>query len=120
MKRRGSIWRGNNLKAVFWIVSLAACVTTAGIFRVWTRNECVRLGYIIADKETKVGKLLVERSRLQAENAAKSSPIRVARMASKQLGLKPANPKQVIVLKSNHPKKSHQQSIALDTSSMGR
>lgn len=78
---------------------IVVALVSAGVFRVWTRTESLRLGYSIAQAHEESERLLADRARLQAEVATLKSPIRVRKLASAKLGLQPPVPEQVIAIR---------------------
>jgi cell division protein FtsL len=99
-RRRAPASSFSSPRGIVWIAAIALVVMFSGLFRVWTRTECVRLGYQIAHDRSGISRLQADQARLRAEVAALKSPIRVTRIARTQLRLGPPTPEQVVVLQA--------------------
>ena len=88
------------VREAMMLLALAGVVTTAAVFRVWTRTECVRLGYVVAELRARADRLTVEQAKLSAEITTLKSPIRITQIATQQLGLVPPAPSQIVMMSS--------------------
>ena len=78
------------------LMLLVTCVATfAGIARVWTQIEAVDQGYRLARASRIHDRLLQENRALRIELQHLKRPDRVARIAARDLGLRPPEPGQV-------------------------
>jgi len=72
-----------------------AMPVTAGIFRVWVRQDAVRLGYQLSVEERERGRLQDLVRQLEIERAAERSPEHLLQWAAK-LGLQPSTSQQIL------------------------
>jgi len=71
------------------------CAATAAICQVWTRMRAIEYGYKLSKATKRHAELLELNRRLRLEVAVLTSPSRIARVASEELGLRPPTPEQI-------------------------
>ncbi len=71
------------------------CASTAAICQVWTRMRAIEYGYKLSKASKLHTELLEVNRRLRLEVAVLTSPARIAKVASEELGLRPPSPEQI-------------------------
>ena len=71
------------------------CASTAAICQVWTRMRAIEYGYKLSKASTVHAELLEANRRLRLEVAVLTSPARIAKVATEELGLRPPTPEQI-------------------------
>ncbi len=68
------------------------------LFYTWCRVQCVQIGYEIANETDRHQQLNALQNSLRIEMARLTSPERIAKIATDELGLKTPSPEQTIVI----------------------
>lgn len=88
--------------ASMMLVVLCALVLTFGaVFYLWQRYQFIHLGFEVEHLRTLKGNLAAEIEPLQMESDYLSRPERIEILARERLGMRPPQPRQVIVLENN-------------------
>ncbi|MGH7964947.1 MAG: hypothetical protein ACRERD_24560 [Candidatus Binatia bacterium] len=83
-------WRG------YAMLALVALLLT--LVQVWTRLQVVKVGYVLSNTEKLVDTLRGERRALEVEWSTRTASGRLSEQAARRLGLRSAQPGQVITL----------------------
>lgn len=80
-----------------WTIIMVLFISELFIYT-WCRIQCVKTGYEISKETDKNLKLITLQRNLKIEIAHLKSPLRIAKIATKQLGLIMPKPGQVIII----------------------
>jgi cell division protein FtsL len=84
------------------MVLAAIAIVAVAVVQVARRNECVRLGYELATASERVRAAEETHRLLQLERASLSRPERIRRLA-RELGMEPAPPDRIRVVRRGSP-----------------
>ena len=94
------IGRGGRRRGTFLRTAVYASVLLAGIlFYVWQQIQVVRLGYVIEQLKGERAALLQRHKELTLEIASLKSLKQVEERAHRDLGLRRAEPAQIVIVK---------------------
>ena len=91
--------RRTDLRPVVTAILIVASFAAVGLFHTWLRIEGLRIGYSLSQATSEQRTLLGENERLRLEVATLEAPARIERIARKDLGMRPPEAGEVIVVR---------------------